>query len=156
MPTSAAGNKPRSRSAGRGFTLLELLVVVAIVAIATAGVSLALRDSSQSQLEREAERLAALFESARALARAQGTVLRWRSEAQGFRFEGPGTAALPRLWLDPATIAQSDGPVLLGPEPILPAQNVTLRRADQPALSLRVSSDGLRPFSASAVVERQP
>ena len=38
----------------RGFTLLELMVVVAIMALATAGVSLALRDSSATQLEQEA------------------------------------------------------------------------------------------------------
>lgn len=45
----------------RGFTLLELMVVISIMAIAAAGVSLSLRDSGQAQLEREAERLAALL-----------------------------------------------------------------------------------------------
>ena len=39
-----------------GFTLLELLLVVAIIAVASAGVSFALRDSGQTQLEREALR----------------------------------------------------------------------------------------------------
>jgi general secretion pathway protein H len=34
----------------QGFTLLELLVVVALIAVATAGVSLSLRDSAQSAL----------------------------------------------------------------------------------------------------------
>ena len=53
-----------------GFTLLELLVVVAIMALAMAGVGLALRDSGQTQLEREAERLAALLEAGRAQSRA--------------------------------------------------------------------------------------
>jgi general secretion pathway protein H len=57
MQTLEAG----TRSCERGFTLLELLVVVAIMAIATAGVGLAMRDASQSQLEREAQRLAALL-----------------------------------------------------------------------------------------------
>ena len=41
-------------------------MVISIVALATAGVSMAMRDSSQTQLEREAQRLAALLESARA------------------------------------------------------------------------------------------
>ena len=41
----------------RGFTLLELLVVLSIVALATAGAGLAMRDSGQTQLEREAARL---------------------------------------------------------------------------------------------------
>ena len=40
MPTLAAGNK--------GFTLIEMLVVLAIIAIGTAGVSLSLRDATQS------------------------------------------------------------------------------------------------------------
>ena len=43
----------------RGFTLLELLVVISIIALATAGVGIAMRDSGQTQLEREAARLAA-------------------------------------------------------------------------------------------------
>ena len=37
-----------------GFTLLELMVVVAIAALATAGATLALRDGEATQLEREA------------------------------------------------------------------------------------------------------
>ena len=38
----------------QGLTLLELLVVLAIIGFAMAGVSLSLRDSNQTQLEREA------------------------------------------------------------------------------------------------------
>ena len=48
-----------------GFTLLELLVVVSIIAIASAGVSFVIRDNSQTVLEREGERLAALLEAGR-------------------------------------------------------------------------------------------
>ena len=65
----------RTRNA-YGFTLLELLVVISIMAIATAGVGLALRDSGQTQLEREGERLAALLDSARARSRASGVPVR--------------------------------------------------------------------------------
>jgi len=49
MPTSAAGSK-RPSALPQGFTLLELLVVVALIAVATTGVSLSLRDSAQSAL----------------------------------------------------------------------------------------------------------
>lgn len=45
-----------------GFTLLELLIVIAIMAMATAGVSLAMRDNAQTTLERDAQRLAVLLE----------------------------------------------------------------------------------------------
>ncbi|MDO8275428.1 MAG: type II secretion system protein, partial [Serpentinimonas sp.] len=43
----------------RGFTLLELLVVLFIVALAAGAVSVALRDGPSQQLEREAQRLVA-------------------------------------------------------------------------------------------------
>ena len=46
----------------QGLTLLELMVVLLIIGFATAGVALALRDSSQTQLEREAQRLIAVLE----------------------------------------------------------------------------------------------
>ena len=51
----------------RGFTLLELLVVLAIIGLATAGVTLSLPEAKP--LERDAQRLAALLESARSHAR---------------------------------------------------------------------------------------
>jgi general secretion pathway protein H len=53
----------------RGLTLLELLVVLAIIAISSAGVALAMRDNSQTQLEREAQRLIAKLEAARVQSR---------------------------------------------------------------------------------------
>jgi general secretion pathway protein H len=86
MRTSAAGSNPN-----RGFTLLELLVVVAIMAIATAGVGLALRDSSRTMLEREAQRLMALLESARAQSRMSANPIRWRTTDKGFFFDGAAT-----------------------------------------------------------------
>jgi general secretion pathway protein H len=61
----------------RGFTLIELLVVIAIVALASAAVTLAVRDPQATQLEREAARLSALLESARAEARASGLAVFW-------------------------------------------------------------------------------
>lgn len=163
MPTSAAGNKQTSPRNARaparhlGFTLLELLVVIAIIAMATAGVGLALRDSGQASLEREADRLSALLESARAQSRASGAVVRWRPTPQGpgaFAFDGLPPDALPTTWMTEGISAQpvaADGqPVSglqLGPEPIIAAQQVLLTSSAPPGRSLRIATDGLRPFA---------
>jgi prepilin-type N-terminal cleavage/methylation domain-containing protein len=67
----------QARVGAGGFTLLELLVVVAIVALAAAVTSLALPDPHHTRLEREAARLVHLLESARAHARAAGLPVTW-------------------------------------------------------------------------------
>ena len=48
-----------------GFTLIELMIVVALIAIASAVASLALRDPAATRLEHEAARLAADRKSTR-------------------------------------------------------------------------------------------
>lgn len=136
----------------RGFTLLELLVVVSIMALATAGVGLSLRDSSQTQLERESERLAALLEAARAQSRASGAPVRWRAVPRGFRVDGLPRGPLAAAWLDPGTqvlqVLGPEGTLVLGPEPLIGPQQVVLGRADTPGRAMRVATDGLRPFTA--------
>jgi general secretion pathway protein H len=136
-----------------GFTLLELLLVVAIVAIASVGVSMAMRDSAQARLETEAQRLAAILESARAQSRATGMPVRWRATSDGFALEGlPPDAkdTLPQTWLEPGVSASSAQPLLLGPEPLIPPQSVRLWLTEQPQKSLRVATDGVRPFTVQA------
>lgn len=162
MPTSAAGNKrhrpfQRTRLGAGGFTLLELLVVIAIIAIATAGVGLAMRDSGEATLDREAVRLAALLESARAQSRASGMVVRWRPTPEGpgnFSFDGLPVGTLPTTWLADGITAQPmiagrvAVPVLqLGPDPIIAAQEVLLTSEALPGRSLIIGTDGLRPFA---------
>ena len=130
-----------------GFTLLELLVVISIMALATAGVSLAIRDSGEQQLEREAQRLATLLESARAQARTNGTLVIWRPMPQGFRFEGlPKNVNMPTQWLQAAVQVQPKTPVVLGPEPLIPKQSLTLSLPGSNSAALQLSTDGLRPF----------
>ena len=144
MQISAAGSKPSGRL--RGFTLLELLVVVSIIAMATAGVALSLRDSAQTQTEREAQRLAALLESARAQSRTLGVAVVWRATAGGFRFDGLPAGSLPERWLDPATVVAPGSHLELGPDPIVAPQALTLERQGSSGPHWRVSTDGLRPF----------
>lgn len=135
----------------RGFTLLELLVVVSIMALATAGVGLALRDGSQQSLEREGERLAALLESARAQSRASGVLVRWRAVDGGFRFDGLRAGTLPTQWLDNSTRVRGPGSLVLGPEPLIGPQQVILVQPQHPEHALRVATDGLRPFTTGPV-----
>jgi len=119
MPISARGSSladavcaagaPRRQ---RGFTLIELMLVVAIIAIATGVASLALRDPTAAKLEQEAVRLAALLESARAEARSSGVPARWEpleKQADGSDFRFVGLSAkdpLPTRFLETGTAAQ--------------------------------------------------
>ena len=132
----------------RGFTLLELLVVLAIMAIASAGVSMALRDPDRQALQRDGERLAALLESGRAWSRSSGQSLRWVAQPGGFQFLGRQPLQAPQRWLNEAVSIEwapaSPKELVLGPEPILAAQSLTLRLREQ---RLRLASDGLQPFA---------
>ncbi|WP_374412793.1 prepilin-type N-terminal cleavage/methylation domain-containing protein [Hydrogenophaga sp.] len=140
----------------RGFTLLELLIVVSIVALATAGVSLSLRDTRATALEHEALRLTALLDSARAQSRASGAPVRWLPTAQGFEFQGLPTRdgagdalASQRHWLSEDTQARVVQPpgtreLLLGPEPLIAAQRIELVQGER---RLIVGTDGLAPFA---------
>ena len=145
-----------------GFTLIELMVVVSLVALATVGVTLALRDDGSTRLEREAMRLSALIESARAQSRTRGVPVVWRSLPQGFEFVGlvaprGATASQdsligPRPWLSADTAAQVLQPpgaltLVLGPEPLIAAQRLLLVQGDR---RLTLATDGLSPFAVVA------
>lgn len=156
MPMSGRGNRP-VRLGRRGFTLIELLLVLAIVAIASGLVTVALRDGARSRLEEEGQRLAALLEAARSESRVAGVAVRWEPRAPdgaetqaGFRFVGlPAEAGLPSQWLSNGTSAEVIGAraVILGPEPILPAQRIVLRLEEH---TLVLATDGLGPFAPAA------
>ncbi len=152
---------------GRGFSLVELLIVIAIIAISVSLVALALPDGDATRLEEDGARLAALLEMARTEARVSGASVRWVPRLQGeadptrdgsaqtaqFRFVGLPPRHEPRAepdwptrWLDPRVSAQVVGgtTLLLGPEPILPPQSVVLRLGER---RLELASDGLGPFA---------
>lgn len=138
----------RSSSRHRGFTLLELMVVIAMMAVVVGMVTLSLRDSDASTLDEEGVRLCALLEGARAQSRAMGREIRWQTTGSpnGFAFTGyPPNIRLPTQWLDTWTQAQVVGnsQLILGPEPVIGAQRVVLSLGQR---QLVLATDGLGPF----------
>lgn len=147
---------PHHSSNTHGFTLLELLVVVAIIALASAGVVFAIPDASHTALERDAQRLAALLDSARARSRASGLAIYWHPTPEGFKFEGlpqvknqstgelQDLSTFPGNWLSSETRVDANSRLSLGPEPIIARQEIVLHNGGR---SLTVATDGLRPFA---------
>ena len=104
------------RSARRGFTLVELLVVLVILAISIGLVTVNLSRDQGTKLEEDARRLALLLQFARDQAIAGGQSLAWAARDGGYLFmrrDGSrgwiaardGEALTPREW--PANVALS-------------------------------------------------
>ena len=142
-----------------GFTLLELLMVVTLIGISSGLVALALRSSTQNQLEKEAVRLITLLEVGRAQSRIQGFEARWKpipaSENSAARFEflglSKGTAPMsphgewPTQWLHSGMKAFVWGAaeLSLGPEPFIGPQTLILELNEQ---KLTLVTDGFSSF----------
>ena len=125
--------------------------MVAIMAMATAGVGLAMRDSSQTQLEREAQRLAALLESARAQSRMSANPVRWRATATGFAFEGlAGSRACPRTgWAADVRATETRVRACWALSPSSARSAYGWQSLSQPTRSLTIATDGVRPFAVT-------
>jgi general secretion pathway protein H len=147
-PSVAAGR------AGRGFTLVELLVVLVLIGIAVSVAALALRDPSAARLEQEAARLAALLEAGRAEARALGLPVRFElgsnDPSQNFRFVGlPPELKLPQHWLNEELHAEIPDAraLVLGPEPLIGPQRIVLTLGERHVV---LATDGLSAFAVAA------
>lgn len=102
MPESAI---PSARSLGRahatrGFTLLEILVVMVLIAIVVSLASVRFQRDDRQILRDEALRLAALLMHARDEAITTGVALGWRADQSGYRFSRRGAS---REWEDLAS-----------------------------------------------------
>ena len=141
MRTSVPGISDRRR----GFTLLELLVVLAILAVAVGTVSVSLAPAETRRVDEEAMRLAALFRLAQDESRVRSREVVWRADRHGYRFDIAGVSDArasddplrPRAWPFPID-AVTPGEVRFGREPLLTAVDI---RIAMPGRTLTLAID---------------
>jgi len=122
----------------RGFTLLEMMVVLLIIGIATAAASVSMLGDPQARsLRQDGQRLAQLFVLAQNEAMASGETLIWRHAAGGYDF-----VRLPRQLILPARLAARSAPA--------PA---TVLGGDSPLRARRWTTDG--PVSVSVTPDTE-
>jgi general secretion pathway protein H len=146
--------------AGRGFTLVEVLVVVVIIALLATVVVVRIAPDARQGLREEAARLAAVLAHARDEAVVTGAPLAWQAAGSGYRFARRAAdrtwqpldrdAALRARALAPGvslaaieTAARADGPqpvIVLAPTGLAEPFRITLALGPH---RVRVSSDGV-------------
>ena len=143
----------------RGYTLLELLIVIAIIGIAAGAVTFSMRGHDSRQLAEEGERLAALFRMAQSDARVAGRPIRWQANLSGYRFSALGSDPAPmaeelareRRW--PFEVRRVAMPELVfGREPLREPAQVEITTSG-PVLSLSLDAMGNARVSVCEGVE---
>lgn len=136
----------RSSVAGRGFTLLELLVVLVLIAVVTSVISISVTSDPRQSLTEQARRLGLLLSLASDEARIRQQPIAWEGDLNGYRFvtEAGGERQLlsdddllhERSWQRPLTL------LAISREGQLP-QAVLSR--DAPALRLPIAREWVQP-----------
>lgn len=144
----------------RGFTLLELLVVLVIVAVSASLAMLALPPTNRNALEQDSAQLAALMDAARSYAAAVQAPVRLEAHSEGYQFIGIVNGnwqvldgdLRPRSFLTQgAMLDAGKNGVLLGPEPVGEPVSIHIAIGIAGAVEGRsIVSDGASPFFVQA------
>jgi general secretion pathway protein H len=157
MPPRAAFVRTTRRPGGRGFTLLEMLVVIVLAGILISIVTISVAPDPRQRLMREAQRIGQLMVLASDEARIRQLPITWEADLRGYRFvaEVAGERTLltgddllrERTWETPLVrLAVQDGAgpqpaqVLLGPG-APPVRMPIAREWVQPRWKLELATD---------------
>ncbi|SAI47183.1 general secretion pathway protein H [Bordetella ansorpii] len=156
-------NPPIGAAGERGFSLIEIMVVLVIVGIATATVTFSISPDESKVLRRDALRLAQLFDIAQTEVRTDGRAIVWQADEKGYRFaraswiERPNvvipTASTqvldtfardnelrPRQWEARMRRVDAKGPIVLTDEWVGPPWEVRLSDGDHVVIVRREAS----------------
>ncbi len=75
-----------SQTGQKGFTLIEMMVVLMIIGIGTAAISLSIRPDPARVLKQDAQQLAQMFIIAQSEVRLDGRSIVWQADREGYRF----------------------------------------------------------------------
>jgi general secretion pathway protein H len=157
---------PRARSAQRGFTLIEVLVVLVIMAAMAGLLVIGFRDNPEQRLRREADNLAGLLNAAADEAVMRGVELGLAIDDEGYRFvyfdtkkkqwlAAADKALAPHAFPDPVSVTITlDGEQL--DEQMLERIRVLSERGDDEKLRpmvLLLSSGEVTPFTLTLEYE---